>query len=148
MRSDHRSSTLLPTLTLLAVLALAGCASGGVPPGDRPAPSDPGVVTQQEIQASGARTAWDALRLTVALHLEDDVRGNPATLRHRGHGTILRATSPILVVDGTILRDYRHLDEVPARDLLSIQVRSPSYAVARYGSLAQAGVVELTTRRN
>lgn len=139
---------LAPGLAASAVLPLllAACASTGGHMADRPTPGDPGVVTREEIQASGARTVWEALRLTVALHVEDDLAGNPARLRHRGYNSILGPETPLLVVDGAIVRDYRHLDEVPARDLVSIHVRSPSYAAARYGSLARAGVVELNTR--
>lgn len=148
MRSPHRSSPVAPVRTVALLLLLSACATAPPRPGDRPSPADPGLVTRQEIEASGARTVWDALRLTVALHVVDDVRGEPAILRHRGHESIVGSPSPILVIDGAILRDFRHLDELPARDLVSIQVRPPSYAVARYGSLARAGVVELRTRRN
>ena len=148
MRRSHRSSSLVPALSAVAALLLAGCASSSGSLADRPSPADPGVVSKQQIEASGARTVWEALRLTVALHVGDDRYGNPRTLRHRGHNSILGSQTPVLVMDGAIISDFRHLDEVPAEDLVSIQVRSPSYAVARYGSMARTGVVELHTQRN
>lgn len=148
MGALHRSSPIASVRTVALLLLLSACATAPPRADERPPPDDPGLVTRQEIEASGARSVWDALRLTVSLHVADDVRGEPAILRHRGHESIVGSPSPILVMDGAILRDFRHLDELPAEDLVSIQVRPPSYAVARYGSLARAGVVELRTRRD
>lgn len=148
MRRYDRSVPRRLLLSTAGALLLAGCASSGGGVAPRPSPADPGVVTRQQIESSGARTVWDALRLTVSLHVEDDIHGHPAALRHRGHASILGPQSPVLVMDGAVLGDFRHLELVPATELLSIQVRSPSYAVARYGALARAGVVELHTRRD
>lgn len=144
---DSPARSMSTSAALLAAVVTMACSAYD---GDRIArlsPADPGVVSRSEIEESGARTAWEALRLTVALHLEEDVYGNPSQILHRGHGSILGPQAPILVVDGAIVSDFNDLDEMPAGDLAQIRVRSRSAATAEYGALASAGVIELTTRR-
>lgn len=137
-------------LALLAAAGAAGLVSACASTGGRSASAvgleAPGTVTRAEIRASGARTVWQALRFTTTLHVRDDPAGRPGQLLHRGRNSISLENTPLLVMDGAIVSDYRHLDRVPASDLLSIRVRSPSSASAEYGGLARAGVVELDTR--
>lgn len=143
----HRTGTTAVLALLVAGGSLVACSS--TRPGFRArlAPGDPGTVTDRQIRASGARTVWQALRFTTALHVQDDANGNPGELYHRGKNTVTGDHTPLLVMDGAIVADFRHLHEVPASDLLRIRVRSPSSASAEYGSLARAGVVEMITRR-
>ena len=143
----HRSA--VPSLALLLSLAalVAGCASSGDGVRARVGLDDPGTVTDEQIRASGARTVWQALRFTTTLHVQDDASGHPGELYHRGKNSITSDQAPLLVRDGAIVSDFRHLHEVPASDLVRIRVRSPSSASAEYGSLARAGVVEMDTRR-
>ena len=141
-----RRSVATPLL-LLAGGLLLGCSSATSGFRAAVSPQEPGTVTGDQIEASGARTVWQALKYTTALHVQDDDAGNPGELYHRGKNTISSDNTPLLVMDGAIVSDFRHLDEIPASDLVQIRVRSPSAASAEYGSLARAGVVEMVTRR-
>lgn len=143
----HRTAALSLAGLLLAGAGLLGCTSAreGLPV--RVGPEDPGTVTDDQIRASGARTVWQALRFTTTLHVRDDANGSPGELYHRGKNSFDWDQTPLLVMDGAIVSDFRHLHEIPAADLLRIRVRSPSSASAEYGALARAGVVEMDTRR-
>lgn len=131
----------------LAVLLLTvGCfSSRGA---DRSVPfADHAVLTDAQIETSGAQTAWEALRLINGLRLVENVEGQPVGLYQRGLRSLAGSNTPLIVVDGAIHRDFRQLDRMPANDVATIRVRSPSAASAKFGSLAQNGVVELTTHR-
>ena len=141
MRAASRWCTAL-TITLL----LAGCFSSRGP-GPEGRLADHTRLDVDQIEASGAQTAWEALRLINGLRLEEDAEGRPVGLVHRGHRSLTGPDTPLIVVDGAIHRHFWQLDRIPARDLASIRVRSPASASAEFGSLAQSGVVELTTRR-
>lgn len=143
----HRRTARSLAALITAVAVLAGCASASDGFGVRVGPDEPGIVTDEQIRASGARTVWQALRFTTTLHVQDDGEGNPGELYQRGKNSITSDHTPLLVMDGAIVSDFRHLHEVPASDLVRIRVRSPSSASAEYGSLARAGVVEMDTRR-
>lgn len=143
----HRTAALPLAALLLAAGVLAGCASTRDGPPVRVGLEDPGTITDAQIRASGARTVWQALRFTTTLHVRDDANGNPGELYHRGKNSITSDQTPLIVMDGAIVSDFRHLHEIPAADLLRIRVRSPSAASAEYGALARAGVVEMETRR-
>lgn len=136
-----------PLLILITAAVAAGCAATRGPDGPAPeATSDPAALTSAEIRSSGAQTAWDALRLLNGLHLEEDVEGLPIGLQHRGHRSLVGPGTPLIVVDGAIHRDFRRLDWIPAEDVASIRIRSPSEAGAEFGSMAANGVLVLTTR--
>lgn len=141
MRRTSRWCTVLA-----AALFLAACFSPRGPDGGERL-VDRTVVTGGEIAESGAQTAWEALRLLNGVRLEENVEGHPVGLYHRGRRSFMGPHSPLIVVDGAIHRDFRQLDRMPAQDLASIRIRSAASASAEYGSLAQAGVLELTTHR-
>lgn len=143
-----RRSAVTPILLLLAAAPILGCTSGAAGFRAGLSPSSPGTVSDDQIQASGARTVWEALRYTTSLHVQNDETGHPSELYHRGKNSLTSDNMPLLVMDGAIVGDLRHLDEIPASDLVRIRVRSPSAASAEYGSLARAGVVEMVTRRH
>src|SRR2546422_2404766 len=78
LRLVHRA------LLLAGPLVYAGCAGAG--PGNvaTPPPRPGSLVTQEAIAASGAKTAWDALKRTVPyVHLRES-RGRPARITRRG----------------------------------------------------------------
>src|SRR2546427_1352066 len=63
---------------------------GGPAPRAWGAPASPNsyFITEDKIAQSGARTAWDALRLTVPIVQFRERRGRPAEISRRGRASI------------------------------------------------------------
>src|SRR2546426_9206411 len=68
----------------LGLASAAGCggARGGIEQSN--APSGGRVITADDIAASGAKTAWDAVRLTVPNVQLRENRGRPTRIQRRG----------------------------------------------------------------
>src|SRR2546428_9471889 len=68
----------------LGLASVAGCggARGGIEQSN--APSGGRVITADDIAASGAKTAWDAVRLTVPNVQLRENRGRPTRIQRRG----------------------------------------------------------------
>src|SRR3989441_11499403 len=101
LRLVHRA------LLLAGPLVYAGCAGAG--PGNvaTPPPRPGSLVTQEAIAASGAKTAWDALKRTVPyVHLRES-RGRPARITRRGPASIYLDDQVRLMVDNVRVYDVR-----------------------------------------
>jgi len=61
--------------------------------------------------------------------------------------TIMKAGTPMYVVDGVILSDESSLIDIDALDVESIEVVKGAAAASLYGSRAAAGVISITTKR-
>src|SRR2546426_3556422 len=72
----------------LGLASVAGCggARGGIEQSN--APSGGRVITADDIAASGAKTAWDAVRLTVPNVQLRENRGRPTRIQRRGRARI------------------------------------------------------------
>src|SRR2546426_10999916 len=72
------------SLVWLGLVSAAACggARGGIEQSN--APSGGRVVTADDIAASGAKTAWDAVRLTVPNVQLRENRGRPTRIQRRG----------------------------------------------------------------
>src|SRR5881398_1724854 len=109
-------------LSLVGPVAYA-CAGAG--PGNvAAAPPRPGsLITQEAIAASGAKTAWDALKRTVPyVHLREN-RGRPARITRRGPASIYLDDQVRLMVDNVRVYDLQVLDQMPASDIVTIEVQ-------------------------
>lgn len=140
---------VLRTLTLASTgLLFVGCAN--LPPVQSPSPSKArGVlITQEEIQASGARDAWEAIRKNVNhLRFTEDADGDPTWIgAHRGSTSFVQQDAILLVVDGTLMGSASYLQHIPARTVAWIQILSGHEGTARYGIAAGNGVVVVQTR--
>ncbi|MGH7529325.1 MAG: TonB-dependent receptor [Gemmatimonadales bacterium] len=110
-------------------------------------PSGEDLITEEEIVASGARTAWDALRRTAPyLQMVERGNGQPAVMRRRGKSSIILNDAPIIMVDGVRLADFRHLDLIPATTIDHIVVMRGIDATTYYGTNAVGGVVLIKTK--
>src|SRR2546429_2044100 len=91
----------------LGLASAAGCggARGGIEQSN--APSGGRVITADDIAASGAKTAWDAVRLTVPNVQLRENRGRPTRIQRRGRPrSYLPAHGPAVVgqIPGTDIR--------------------------------------------
>lgn len=138
----------LRAVTLLSTaLLLVGCAD--LPPAKSPSPSKAQgiLITHEEIEASGARDAWEAIRKHVNhLRFAEDSDGDPIWIgAHRGSTSFVRRDAILLVVDGTLMANSAYLRYIPARAVAWIQILSAHEGTARYGIAAGNGAVVVQT---
>ena len=132
---------------VLAALAQPGCAgtAGSAARGDAPRLGT--LVTREKIAASGAKTAWDALRLTVPNIRLRESRGKAAKIQRRGRASIYLDDQVRVIVDNVRLEDLQLLQQMPASDIVTIQVFTGLDATTYYGGTSTSGVIVITTNR-
>jgi outer membrane cobalamin receptor len=105
------------------------------------------VVTEEQILASGAHTAWEVLqRHGRSLTASNRRDGSAGGVQRRGRSSIYLNDSPIVFLDGVRLPDIRSLQLVPAHDILSIRILSGIDATTYYGTNAGSGVILVQTK--
>jgi len=145
-----RSLASLATLATLMIPAAAPACGAARPQTDgeqRTQSAGSTVITQQQIAASGATTAWEALRRTVTNYtFRETGNGTPIRIDHRGRSSMNLSDRPIVLLDGVQLTEIRVLEQIPATDLYSIEVFSGISATTYYGTNANNGVISIRTR--
>ena len=136
------------TVPLVACVVLSDCASSGLPArADRLAELQGQTVTEEQIVASGARTAWEALRLTVHhVMFYENSRGVPTRITRRGRSSLLLNDQPRIMLDAVPLSEYGVLAQIPASDLESIEVLSAMDATTYYGTNYPNGLIRIRTK--
>lgn len=136
------------TVPLVACVVLSDCASGGLPArADRLTELQGQTVTEEQIVASGARTAWEALRLTVHhVMFYENSRGVPTRITRRGRSSLLLNDQPRIMLDAVPLSEYGVLAQIPASDLESIEVLSAMDATTYYGTNYPNGLIRIRTK--
>lgn len=71
--------------------------------------------------------------------------GTDPSIQLRGPTSITGSQEPLIIIDGVISRG--RLSDVNPMDIASIEVVKGAAAASLYGSRAQAGVIEITTKR-
>jgi len=130
----------------LGIAGVAGCggARGGIEQSN--APSGGRVITADDIAASGAKTAWDAVRLTVPNVQLRENRGRPTRIQRRGRASIYLDDQVRVMVDNVRVTDIRVLEQVAASDILTIEVLSGLDATTYYGGTSTSGVILIKTK--
>lgn len=132
----HRFLSRGLSVTALAAL-VGGCAPSRAMHGD----SEDRVITAAQIEASGARTAWDAVRKLLP---QLNVEGH--TINHRGQSSIMFTDAVAVVLDGARLADYHAMADIPADQIQSIRFMSGIRGTTRYGLNAGDGVLVIETK--
>lgn len=136
--------------TMLLVVASCARSPGPAPRSASPASSVPPevgtLITQDQIAASGARTAWDALRLTVPHIQLRESRGSAARIQRRGRSSIYLDDQVRVIVDNVRIPDLQLLEQMAAADIFQIQVLNAMDAATYFGGASASGVVIITTR--
>lgn len=142
----------LSWLAGLAALLLAGAGCSSIrPSGGAPAPADDRngarYLSAEDIERSGARNAWEALRRLGTVRLDESANGQPARIySRRGRTSILLDDSPIVVLDGTRLVDFGVLKAVSAASIVSIAFLNSSEGTLRHGTGTTGGAIVILTR--
>jgi hypothetical protein len=132
---------LLGTLGAMAT----ACLPPGTPPSPRP---DQGLlITAREIDRSGAKTAWEAIRLTVRhINLQQTTAGSARRIVRRGQSSIVLRDEIRVFVDELRIVDVGVLQQIAASDIATIRVLSGLDATTRYGTNSGDGVILISTR--
>lgn len=99
--------------------------------------SVPNVISQQEIEASGAVTAYEAVQKLRGTFLSD-----------RGKTTLLgrASTKPVVFVDGVEYGEFESLRNIAAGGVASIRLYRAWEAQQKFGQGKMSGVIEVMTR--
>jgi hypothetical protein len=114
---------------------LAACSSQRLGPDLRP---DPQVITEQEVIASVATTAYELIH---------NLR--PTFLSYRGETSFDRGTSrpyPNVYVDDQPFGTVSILHSIPSSDVSSIRLYRSSEAMTKFGTGNAGGVIAIITR--
>ena len=152
-RGDGGRRVLRPLCRLRVVRSVAwigvviSAACGGARAGieDTNAPSGAKLITADAIAKSGAKTAWDAVRLTVPNVQLREVRGQPARIQRRGRASLYQDDQVRVILDHVPMDDLQVLKQVAAADILTIEILTGLDATTHYGATSTSGVIVITT---
>src|SRR5213079_2607045 len=130
----------------LGLVGAAGCGGARAGIEQSNAPSAGTVITADKIAASGAKTAWDAVRFTVPSVQLRESRGKPSRIQRRGRASIYLDDQVRVMVDHMRLHDLQLLQSIAATDILTIQVFNGIDATTYYGGTSTSGVIVITTK--
>jgi len=125
----------LGVIVLVLILAAGACASPRSAPTVR---RNPSIITQDEIVASLASDAYDAI---LKLRTSFLATRGPTSLRSS------ESAMPAVFVDGMEYGPISSLAQIPASNILEIRLLRSWEATTIYGTGYMAGVIAITTRR-
>ena len=131
-----------------ASLLLAGLACGpSVQHANTRTPTGGILITEDRIKESGGKTAWEVIKRAAPVFSTHESRtGRPASMERRGRGSILLEDSPIIMLDGVRVSDFKVLDQIPAETIFSIYILTGAEGTTYYGTNAGGGVIEIRTK--
>jgi len=112
----------VPALVWIGLVSTAGCGGARAGIEDTNAPSGARLITADAIAKSGAKTAWDAVRLTVPNVQLREVRGEPARIQRRGRASLYQDDQVRVILDHVPIEDLQVLKQVAAVDILTIEI--------------------------
>lgn len=105
------------------------------------------IITAEQIERSGARTAWEVLQRSAPMLLaEDDENGRPVKLTRRGRSSFKLNDAPAVVVDDVHMPDFRNLDTVDAASINTISIVDGIEGTTYYGTNSGSGVIVIKTK--
>jgi hypothetical protein len=116
--------------------AVSACSSARLAPARGP---DPLLITEEEVVASLATTAYELIR---------NLR--PSFLSYRGETSFDRRTSrpyPNVYVDDQVFGTITILQSIPASDVSTVRLYRSSEAVTKFGTGNAGGVIAIVTRK-
>lgn len=105
------------------------------------------LITAEQIEKSGARTAWQALQQNAPMfQMHEDRSGRPASLSRRGRSSFILDESPMIFLDGVRIADFRALDNIEAESIIVIVIYDGVEGTTYYGTDAVSGVILIKTK--
>jgi outer membrane cobalamin receptor len=105
------------------------------------------LITAEEIEKSGASTAWQVLRQHAPmLTMREDGNGRPQSMGRRGRSSFLLDEAPMILLDGVRVPDFHALDTIEAHAILTILIYDGVEGTTYYGTDAVSGVIVIKTK--
>lgn len=146
MKENPRLHADLRRLLGLSVAVLLSACAVAPSPSDGPNPRDGQILTRADIEKTGARDGWEALRRgQTKLNIQMTREGTPPKVTHRGVDSFLLSPEVLLVVDGVHMTSLETLREIRTTNIEYIQVLSGRVATVKYGTAAGNGAVVVQT---
>ena len=133
------------SLVWIGLVSTAGCGGARAGIEDTNAPRGAKLITAEAIAKSGAKTAWDAVRLTVPNVQLREVRGEPARIQRRGRASLYQDDQVRVILDHIPIEDLQVLKQVAAVDILTIEILTGLDATTHYGAVSTSGAIVITT---
>ena len=112
----------------------------GLPPGTF-------LITAEQIEKSGANTAWQVLKQHAPmLTMREDRNGHPVSIGRRGRSSLVLDEAPVILLDGVRVPDFHALDMIEAQSILLILIYDGVEGTTYYGTDAVSGVVLIKTK--
>lgn len=129
------------------VVALLGC--GSAIRSNTSAPHPPGtiLITAEQIEKSGAHTAWQVLKQDAPmLTMREDRNGRPLSLGRRGRSSFMLDEAPMILLDGVRVPDFHALESIDAQSIFTILIYDGVEGTTYYGTDAGSGAIVIKTK--
>ena len=137
----------MKALLLSLTVALAGCGPAARQNIDTAAAPGTFLITAEQIQKSGATTAWQVLKHHAPmLTLREDRNGRPQSMGRRGRSSFVLDEAPMVLVDGVRVPDFHALETIDAHSINSILIYDGVEGTTYYGTGAASGVIVSTSK--
>jgi outer membrane cobalamin receptor len=132
------------TGSLLVTLFACGQAIRSI---DTSGPPGTFLITAEQIEKSGAQTAWQVIKQQAPmLTATDDRNGHPRSLGRRGRSSFMLDEAPMVFLDGVRVPDFHALETMDAHSILSIVIYDGVEGTTYYGTDAVSGVIVIKTK--
>ena len=134
-------------LLLSLTVAVAGCGPAAHQNAATAAAPGTFLITAEQIQKSGATTAWQVLKHHAPmLTLREDRNGRPQSMGRRGRSSFVLDEAPMVLVDGVRVPDFHALETIDAHSINSILIYDGVEGTTYYGTGAASGVIVITSK--
>jgi len=145
--SPSNREAFMKALLLSLIVALVACGPAATRNTDTVAAPGTYIITAEQIEKSGANTAWQVLRQHAPmLTMREDRNGRPQSMGRRGRSSFLLDEAPMVLLDGVRVPDFHALDAIDARSILNILIYDGVEGTTYYGTDAVSGVIVIKTK--
>jgi len=142
--------TAVRSTLLLATLVVASACHMTLNKAEDLSPVGTDVITGDQIQKSSATNVWDLLRRRAYKYdFKEDKNGVPFDIvtRHGRSSVALRdSDTPVVLVDGARLTDFRFLRQMTTDSIDMIELMNGITGTVAQGTNASAGVIAIHTK--
>jgi outer membrane cobalamin receptor len=137
----------MKALTAPLILALFGCGPAVNQSGSNLGAPGTFLITAEQIEKSGAHTAWQVLKQNAPmLTLREDRSGRPTSMGRRGRSSFLLDEAPMIMLDGVRVPDFHSLETIEAESIMTILIYDGVEGTTYYGTNAVSGVIVIKTK--